>query len=103
PLEKIRDPLFGEDAHEIIFERKIKARGAGIALASGAPAKLVIDTPRLVPLGAENVQASCGDHFVMIRLDVLLKAKQALFPLLRVNFVFGALVIEPREVRRSGN
>ncbi len=64
-LQQVRDPLLGEDAHQVIFERQIEARGAGIALASGASTKLVIDAPRLVALGAENVQAADGDYFIV--------------------------------------
>ena len=65
-LKQIRDPLFGEDAHQVIFQREIKARGAGIALAAGASAKLVIDAARFVTLGAENMQAADGDYFVVL-------------------------------------
>ena len=42
-LEQRADPLLGEDAHEVVFEREIEARGAGIALAAGAAAELVVD------------------------------------------------------------
>ena len=52
------DPLGAEDAHQVVFEREVEARGAGIALAAGAAAELVVDAARLVALGAEDVQAA---------------------------------------------
>ena len=42
-LEERGDPLAGEDAHEVVFEREEEARGAGIALTAGAAAELVVD------------------------------------------------------------
>ena len=35
PLEQIRNPLLGEDAHQVIFKRQVKARGTRVALAAG--------------------------------------------------------------------
>ena len=52
-----------EDAHQIVFEREIEARGAGIALAAGAAAELVVDAARLVALRADDVQTAEADHF----------------------------------------
>jgi hypothetical protein len=36
PLQQRAHPLLGEDAHQVVFEREIEARLAGIALAAGA-------------------------------------------------------------------
>ena len=47
-----------EQAHEIVFERQIEARGARIALTAGTAAQLVVDTAALVAFGAEDVQAA---------------------------------------------
>ena len=52
------DPLLGEDAHQVVFEREIEARCAGIALAAGAATKLVVDAARLVALGAQDEEAA---------------------------------------------
>ena len=65
PLQQVRNPLLGEDAHQVIFEREIEARRSGIALAAGAAAKLVVDATRFVAFGAEDVQAADGRHFVV--------------------------------------
>src|SRR5579863_6498554 len=74
PLQQVRNPLLGEDAHQVVFEREIKAGRAGIALASGAPAKLIVDTPRFVALGTQNVQAADGGYVVVLYVGLLLVA-----------------------------
>ena len=56
-LEQRANPFLGEDAHQVVFEREIEARGTGVALAAGASTKLIIDAARLVSFGAENEQA----------------------------------------------
>ena len=65
-LEQGGDPLAGEDAHEVVFEREIEAGGTGIALAAGAAAQLVIDAAGLVALGAEDVEAAGLDDGVVL-------------------------------------
>ena len=60
-----------ENAHQVVFERKEKSRRARIALASGAATKLIVDAPRLVALGAENVQSAERDHFVVFGFALL--------------------------------
>ena len=47
-----------EQAHEIVFERQVEARGARIALTAGTAAQLVVDTAALVAFGAEDVPPS---------------------------------------------
>ena len=56
PLHQALDALGAEDAQQIVLERQVEPRGAGIALASRAAAQLVVDAPRLVTLGAEDVR-----------------------------------------------
>ena len=58
PLEQVRHPLLGEDAHQVVFQRQIEARCAGIALTAGATTQLVVDAARLVAFGAEDEQAA---------------------------------------------
>ncbi len=96
PLEQFRDPLLGEDAHQVIFKREVEARGAGIALAAGASAKLVVDAARLVAFGAQNVQAADGGNFVVLFVGLLLVAAEDLGPLVGRHGVFIAVVIEDR-------
>ena len=66
-----------EDAHQVVFERQIEAARARIALAAGTAAQLVVDAPRLVALGADDVQAAGGDHGVVTLLPFLARALRA--------------------------
>ena len=62
--------LAAEDAQQIVLQREVEARAAGVALAAGAAAQLVVDAPRFVPLGADDVQAAERDHFVVLRVGL---------------------------------
>ena len=57
-VEDAVDPVAGEQAHEIVLGREEEARLAGVALAAGAAAQLVVDPARLVALGADDEQAA---------------------------------------------
>jgi hypothetical protein len=70
----VRDPLGGEDAHQVVFQRQVEAARARIALAPGATAQLVVDAPGLVPLGADDVQAAGLDDARMALLPIGLDA-----------------------------
>ena len=63
------DPVAGEQAHEVVLGGQVEARLARVALAAGAAAELVVDAPRLVPLGAEHVEAAQVDD-ALAELDV---------------------------------
>ena len=54
-----------EDAHQVVFERKEELRVAGIALAAGTAAQLVVDAAALMPLGAENVEPAGGERLFL--------------------------------------
>ena len=56
-----------EDAHQIVFERQEEFGVAGIALAAGTAAQLVVDAPAFVPLGAEHVEAAGGERLFLQR------------------------------------
>ena len=47
-----------EDAHQVVFEREIEPRRSRVALAAGAAAQLVVDAPRFMAFGADDVQAA---------------------------------------------
>src|SRR5579863_644765 len=95
-LQQIRDPLLGEDAHQIVFEGKIETGRSGIALASGAPAKLVIDAPGLVALGAEDVQSAGGNDFIVLFVSLLFITIQDFRPLGGGDYVLVATVVPDR-------
>jgi hypothetical protein len=54
------DALGAEDAQQVILERQVEPRRAGIALAAGATAQLVVDAPALVPLRAEDEETAAS-------------------------------------------
>ena len=66
PQHEVLHALAAEDAQQIVLQREIEARTAGIALAAGAAAQLVIDAARIVALGADDVQAAERDHFIVL-------------------------------------
>ena len=52
------DALGAEEAHEVVLERDVEAGGAGVTLAGAAAAQLAVDAPRVVALGADDVEAA---------------------------------------------
>ena len=70
-----------EDAHQVVLQGKVELGAAGIALAAGPAAQLVVDAPALVALGAQHVEASglerpllllrhVGQHLAGLALDL---------------------------------
>ena len=57
PQHQVLHALAAEDAQQVVLQRKEEARAAGVALAAGASAELVIDAPRFVPLGGHECAA----------------------------------------------
>ncbi len=66
PLHQPGDAVRSEDAHQVVFEREVEARRAGVALAAGAAAELVVDAARLVALGRDDVQPAERDDLVVL-------------------------------------
>ena len=50
--------LAAVNAHQVVLQRKEKSSGARIALATRSAAKLIVDSSAVVPLGADDVQAT---------------------------------------------
>ena len=59
-----------EDAHQVVFERQEELGAAGIALAAGTAAQLVVDAAALMPLGAEHEQAAGLERLVFEPRDL---------------------------------
>ena len=70
-LHDLADPLLGEEAEQVVFQREEEPGGAGVPLAPRAPAELVVDAPGFVPLRPQDVQAAQLDHPVVLRLGLL--------------------------------
>src|ERR1019366_10825305 len=81
-IEDPVDPVAREQADQIILGREEEAALARVALASGAPAQLIVDAPRLMALGADDVQPAGFDHALAILLEPRLEGGQQLDELL---------------------
>ena len=66
PVHDRADPLGVEQPHQVVFQRQVEPALARVALAAGAAAQLVVDAARLVPLGAEHVQAARLDDLLVL-------------------------------------
>ncbi len=77
PIHQVGDALAAEAPHQVVFQRHVEARRAGIALAAGAAAELVVDAPGLVPLGAQDVQAAGREHLLAVGFDLRLRLRPA--------------------------
>ena len=58
-----------EQPHQVVAEREVEARLPRVALTTGAPAQLVVDAPRVVPLGAEHVKPAEVDDLGVLGRD----------------------------------
>ena len=99
-LQQRAHPLLGEDAHQVVFQREKEPRLAGIALPSRAPTELVVDAPRLVPLGAQDEEPAGLDHLFVIHLRRLCVPLEGRRPLRLADLEFLALVVETQKSRR---
>ena len=62
PRQHAVEPVGAEDPHQIVFQRQEEFRASGIALAAGAAAQLVVDAPRFMALGADDVEPARPGH-----------------------------------------
>ncbi len=69
-----------EAPHQFITQREVEAGLARIALTSGTSAQLVVDTPRLVALGTQHVQAAGLLHLFGLGLGGVLELLQRRVP-----------------------
>ena len=76
-LHHVHNALGAEQAHDIVLHGQIKPRLAGVALAAGTAAKLIVDPARFMTLGADDEKASCLPHkfclFVCLDLEALIR------------------------------
>ncbi len=66
------DHLGLEQTHQVVAQREVEPGLAGVSLTAGTTAQLVVDAPRLVPLGAEDVEAAEVLDLFELGLDRLL-------------------------------
>ncbi len=85
PRQHQLHPLGAEDPHQIVFERNKEFRGAGVALAAGAAAQLVVDAAALMPLAADHEQPAGLAHDVAGGFDLGADRGGATLALFRVR------------------
>src|SRR5713226_994929 len=83
------ETVSAEDSEQVVLEREIKTRRTGITLAARTPAQLVIDSPRLVALRAEDMKSARLNHEFALTRAYLAMTRQRLLEL-RVVGVAGA-------------
>ena len=86
-VEALHDGLDGaraEPAHQLVLQREVEARLAGVTLPAGATAQLVVDAARLVALGAQHVEPAGGDDLLRLGVAGLLDPRQDLLERLGV-------------------
>ena len=54
-----------EDAHQVVLQRQEEFRAAGVALAAGAAAQLVVDAAAFMAFGGEDVETAGGERLVL--------------------------------------
>ena len=92
-LHQARDAIGPEDAHQVVFERQVEARRTRVALTAGAAAQLVVDAPRFVPLGGDDVQAAQPDDLVVILVALRLEVPEDAIPV-RARHTVEAVEVE---------
>src|SRR5262249_42009970 len=85
--------LATEDAHQIVFERKVEARRARISLAACTTTQLIIDAAGFVSLCADYVKAAQANHIDVLGVSYLFSPLKSRFKLFwccffRVDLIF---------------
>ena len=69
-IHHAENALGAEQAHDVVLHRKVELRLAGVALTACTAAELVVDAAGLVPLGADDIEASCLPDKVCLTVDL---------------------------------
>ena len=83
-LQAVHDGAYAvtrEDAHQRVVQAQVEAAGAGVALAAGTAAQLVVDAAAFVAFGRHDAQAAGGLHLVVQGLPLVLELLRALLAL----------------------
>ena len=81
PQHQLLHFLAAEDAQQIVLQREVEAGAAGVALAAGASAQLVVDAAGFMPLGGYDVQAAQRDYLFVVAVGLLLELGERRQPL----------------------
>jgi len=69
-LHHAHDALGAEQTHDVVLQRQIELRFAGVSLTAGAAAQLIINPARLVALGADDEKAACVSHELCLLVNL---------------------------------
>src|SRR5947207_2715573 len=96
PLHDHLDRARPDPAHQLVLQRQVEARLAGVALPAGPAAQLVVDAAGLVPFGAQHVQPTGRDDLLGLLLAELLLPFHGLVPrrLVLLGFRFEAALAQ---------
>ena len=72
-----------EDAQQVVLQGEEETRTAGVALAAGSSAKLIVDAAGLVALGGNDVQAAQRHYLFVLVVRLALEARVHFVPLSR--------------------
>ncbi len=85
--------LGAEDAHQVVFKREVEFGGARVALAARTAAKLVVDAPAFMALGAEHIEPAGSQRDLLLLLDIGVDLRALSFDLLRRGLPSGRLAL----------
>src|SRR5215469_15197801 len=86
--------LATENSEQIVFQRKEESRRSRIALTAGASAKLIVDAPRLMAFGAQDMQPAHSHDFVVLGAALFGELVVNRLPLFERNLKNLALLLE---------
>ena len=90
--------LAAENAQQVVLQRKEESRAAGVALAAGASAELVVDAAGLMPFGGHDMQAAQGHYFIVLGIRLPFVTGVDLVPFVAAHAVELVVVGEVIEV-----
>ncbi len=82
PLHEALDPVPAEAAHQVVLQGDVETGGARVTLTPGAAPQLVVNTPRFVSLGTQDVETTQFQHLLAVPFADLLCLSHGLGPLL---------------------
>src|SRR5262245_34154538 len=102
PLHQAADAIASENAHQVVLEREVEAGASGVALAAGAASELVVDPPRLVTFGPEDVETALLDDLLVLVRNLALRFRERLLERIRGRLLLLGLLLDRdfREVLR---
>ena len=97
-LHEAGNAVGSEDPHQVVFKGEIETRRARVALTAGAAAQLIVDTPCLVALSADDVQPANPHDLLVFGIRLLFEMCKDAVPVGARSLVEAVEVIEVDEI-----